>query len=593
MLSPMQTVLRVTAYSWRRKWLFAIAALTYALSSLPHVAIPRLLGTAIDQALTGGDRIELLLVGGLILLTGAVRLGLVYSSIYLGEMVGHWVSYDLRREYFHKLQHLSAGFYDRRQTGDLMSRAAADVEAVAEYTTYGFMGMFSSIVIFLAALATMLIIDWRLGLIALAFIPVIVWISIRMTAAMSPLFASALTATGRMNAVVQENLSGVRTVKALGGQDYEMVKFNERARAVAVNYRRAGHMEVSWQAAVALLFAGATAAILYFGGREVFAARLTTGGLTSFILYMGVLGFSVLSVGRTIRNMARALAAGRRIFEVLDFESPVRESASARAVDVVRGRVRFDHVSLSYREADEALRDVDFEVQTGQMVALLGGPGSGKSTVVHLLPRFYDATVGSVSIDGIDVRDVTLESLRRNVGIVQQDAYAFSATIRDNIAYGVSGARPDDVVRAARIAQLHDFVDALPDGYDTWVGERGITLSGGQRQRLAIARTLLMDPPILILDDSTSSVDVGTEALIQRALADVMRDRTTFVIAHRLSTVRNADLILVLDHGEIVERGTHEELLAYGGMYRRIHDLQLKPQEEIRLIADRPFDEPQ
>ena len=589
----MQTVLRVTAYSWRRKWLFAIAALTYALSSLPHVAIPRLLGTAIDQALMGGDRIELLLVGGLILLTGAVRLGLVYSSIYMGEMIGHYVSYDLRKEYFDKLQLLSAGFYDRRQTGDLMSRATADVEAIAEYTTYGFIGTFSGIVIFTGAPAIMLLIDWRLGLIALAFVPVIVWISIRMTAAMSPLFASALTATGRMNAVVEENLAGTRAVKAFGGQHYEAAKFNDRALSVAASYRRAGHIEVSWQALVALVFTGATTAILYFGGREVFAARLTTGELTSFILYMGLLGPAVLFVGWRIRNIARAHAAGRRIFEVIDFESPVRESPSASALDVVRGRVRFDRISLSYRESDEALRDVDFEVQPGQMVALLGGPGSGKSTVVHLLPRFYDATVGSVSIDGIDVRDVTLESLRRNVGIVQQDAYAFPATIRDNIAYGVSGARPDDVVRAARIAQLHDFVDALPDGYDTWVGERGITLSGGQRQRLAIARTVLMDPPILILDDSTSSVDVGTEALIQRALADVMRDRTTFVIAHRLSTVRNADLILVLDRGRIVERGTHGELLAYGGMYRRIHDLQLKPQEDIRLIADRPFAEPQ
>ena len=309
MLSPMQTVLRVTAYSWRRKWLFAIAALTYALSSLPHVAIPRLLGTAIDQALMGGDRIELLLVGGLILLTGAVRLGLVYSSIYLGEVVGHWVSYDLRREYFHKLQLLSAGFYDRRQTGDLMSRATVDVEAIGDYTAYGFMGSFSGIVIFLAAPAIMLLIDWRLGLIALAFLPVIVWISIRMTATMSPLFARALTETGKMNAVVQENLAGIRLVKASGGRDHEMGKFNERALSVAANYRRAGHVEASWQTIVPLVFAAATAAILYFGGREVFAGRLTPGELASFILYMGVLGFSVFAVGWRIQLIARAVSA--------------------------------------------------------------------------------------------------------------------------------------------------------------------------------------------------------------------------------------------------------------------------------------------
>ena len=587
----MRTIFRITAYSWRRRWLFAITALIYALSSLPHVAIPRLLGAAIDHALSAGAQRELLLVGGTILLVGAIRLGFVYSSIYLGEVVGQWVSYDLRREYFHKLQRLSAGFYDRRQTGDLMSRATVDVEAVGDYTAYGFMGSFSGIVIFLTAPAILLFIDWRLGLIVFAFIPVIVWISIRMTATMSPLFAKALGETGRMNAVAQENLAGIRLVKAFGGRDHEARKFEERALSVADNYRRAGHVEVSWEAVVPLVFAAATAAILYFGGREVFADRLTPGELASFILYMGVLGFSVFALGWRVQLMARALAASRRIFEVLDFDPPFKESPSARVLERVQGRVRFDHVSLSYRESDEALRGVDFEVLPGQMVALLGGPGSGKSTIVHLLPRFYEATAGSVSIDGVDIRDVTLESLRRNIGIVLQDSYAFSATIRDNIAYGADGASLEDVVRAARVAQLHDFVEGLPNGYDTWVGERGITLSGGQRQRLAIARTVLMDPAILVLDDSTSSVDVGTEALIQQALADVIKGRTTFVIAHRLSTVRNADLILVLDRGRIVERGAHDELLAAGGHYRRIHDLQLKPQEEIRLIADRPFAE--
>jgi ATP-binding cassette subfamily B protein len=298
------------------------------------------------------------------------------------------------------------------------------------------------------------------------------------------------------------------------------------------------------------------------------------------MLYMAILAGETFWAGFLVVTWARALTGGQRIFEVLDAESPVKERPHAVSLPRVRGHVRFEHVSLSYDSKVPALRDVEFEALPGQLVAILGAPGSGKSTLVHLVPRFYDVSSGGVTLDGVDVRDATLESLRHNVGIVQQDTFAFAATIRDNIAYGVADASMEAVVRAADVAQLREFIEGLPDGYDTRVGERGLTLSGGQRQRLAIARTILLDPPVLILDDSTSSVDVGTEYQIQQALAEVVKARTTFVIAHRLSTVRNADLILVLDHGEIVERGTHRELLSQRGMYRGIHDLQLMPQAD-------------
>ena len=325
--------------------------------------------------------------------------------------------------------------------------------------------------------------------------------------------------------------------------------------------------------------------ILWFGGWEVMRGNLTAGGLTQFVLYLSQLAFPIRMASRIINSFSRALSAGERLFEVLDAKSPVEEKPAAKTMGRVQGRVRFDDVSFSYDPQTPALKHVTVEVAPGQMIALLGAPGSGKSSIVNLLPRFYDVTEGRIIIDGDDIRDFTLNSLRRNVGMVQQDVFLFDATISDNIAYGVAHADVDDVVKAAKIAQLHDQIMRFPDGYDTHVGERGVTLSGGQKQRLAIARTVLLDPPILVLDDATSSVDVETERLIHRAMIAVMQGRTTFVIAHRLSTVREADLILVLRDGEIVERGTHRELLAQRGLYQDIYELQLRPREDVLLAA--------
>ena len=321
------------------------------------------------------------------------------------------------------------------------------------------------------------------------------------------------------------------------------------------------------------------------GAHEVTTGRLTAGDMAAFLLYLRMLAFPLDMVGMVVSGASRAASAMMRIYEILDAESPVKEKPGAHPLEGVRGHVRFEHVSMTYDGDIPAVRDIHLDVEPGQLVAILGTPGSGKSTVVHLIPRFYDVTEGRVAIDGVDVRDMTLSSLRRSVGIVMQEVFAFLGTLRENIAYGVDDVSDEDIVSAARTAQLHDFIADLPDGYATMVGERGITLSGGQRQRLAIARTVLLAPPLLILDDSTSSVDVGTEYLIQQALAEVVKGRTTFIIAHRLSTVRNADLILVMDGGEIVERGTHEGLMRRNGQYRRIHDLQLRPHEEAARLA--------
>jgi ATP-binding cassette subfamily B protein len=327
------------------------------------------------------------------------------------------------------------------------------------------------------------------------------------------------------------------------------------------------------------------AATLYVGGREVLAGRLTVGELTAFNLYLTLLQQPVRAMGWMVNLFARANSAGKRIFEVLDTESAVKNRPDAKPLPKIEGHVRFENVAFGYDSISPVLKDVEIDARPGEIIALLGQSGSGKTTVVSLLPRFYDVTAGRVLIDGIDIRNVTLDSLRANIGIVQQDVFLFNASIRENIAYGAIDASDEDIVRAAKAARLHDFIVSLPDGYDTWVGERGATLSGGQKQRLAIARTILLDPKVLVLDDSTSSVDMETEFQIQQALQEVMKGRTTFVIAQRLRTVKQADQILVLKEGRIVERGRHYDLIRAGGFYQQIYDLELRDQVEALAQA--------
>ena len=544
------------------------------------IAIPWLLGTAIDEVLTPGLQSRLLTLAGAILLVSVLRGVISYFEQYLAESVSFRVATDLRNDLFRKLQSLSFGYHDRQRTGDLMSKATADVETARWFTNEGLIYGLSLMLTLGAVAALMLTTNLRLGLIGLAAVPLVLWRSAVLIPRMANTWGKTREETGHMTTVVQENLTGMRVVKAFAAKRYERAKFEPKASAIARLNFIGNKAWIGRDALSSFATYFTTGLILWFGGREVISGGLTAGELATFILYMGLLQRPVGFSGFLLVAFTQAFAAGKRIFGVLDTESPVKEEPGAKTLSRAQAYIKFEKVSLSYDHADEAIHDVDFEAQPGQLVALLGAPGSGKSTIAHLIPRFYDVSAGRITIDGNDVREVTLDSLRQNVGIVLQDTFAFAATVRDNIAYGRDDAPMEDVVRAARVAQLHDFIESLPKGYDTMVGERGITLSGGQRQRLAIARTILLDPPILILDDSTSSVDMGTEHQIQEALSQAIKGRTTIVIAHRLSTVRKADLVLVLDQGEIVERGTHEELLSRDGYYRRIYDLQLSPQEE-------------
>ena len=590
----MDILLRINQITWQFRTRLILAYATVAASVGFSLLIPTLFGQAIDSMVgretEGGPFLwlnpstETLVWFAVGLLAASLCRGAFdFARTYTTDSLSQKVSYVLRNRFYNKLQHMSFAYHDREHTGDLMSKATADVEAIRRYVN---MGLIRSIEAGLRATILpiiLLFINWELALISLAFIPFILVRSVRVMSRLRAMWTQVQITMGETVTVLQENLVGMNVVKAFASEEFEKRKYDRKARQLRGEYFLSERTQGTNSAWMSFYFTVALGLILWYGGWEVLRGDLTFGELSMFMLFLNQLTFPVRMAGFIINSFSRAISSGRRLFDVLDAPSPVLEREDAVELGRADGSVRFENVSFSYDQQAPALRNVDITAEKNQVIAILGAPGSGKSTIVNLLPRFYDAEDGRITIDGRDIREFTLESLRRNVGIVQQDVFLFSATIRDNIAYGVRDAKHEDVVRAAQVAQLHDHITSLPDGYDTWVGERGTTLSGGQRQRLSIARSVLIDPPVLILDDSTSSVDVETERLIHAAMVAVMKGRTTFVIAHRLSTVQNADHIIVLDRGRIVEQGSHEQLDAIGGIYHEILELQLRPQEEVML----------
>jgi ABC-type multidrug transport system fused ATPase/permease subunit len=428
--------------------------------------------------------------------------------------------------------------------------------------------------------------NWQLALFTLVFVLPVAWLAMNFGKRSRPIWLKVQATMGFMGTTLEESLSGVSVVKAFSHEKEDSRKFAEQAATLSNEQVHAARLMAINAPTMALLFTIPTAIILWYGGRQVVNGVMTIGEVTQFILYVGMLLMPVRRLGMMVNLYSRTISAGQRILEILDTKSEVTEKPHAVELGRVKGQVSFQNVSFAYNNIGPALKNVSFEVQPGQLVALLGRSGSGKSTVANLLARFYDVTEGKILVDGIDVRDVTLASLRKNVVTAQQDVFLFSATIRENIAYGAVNAGMDRIIEVAKAANLHDFIQALPEGYDTWVGERGDTLSGGEKQRLSIARTLLVNPSILILDDSTASVDSETEKLIRQALDKLIKGRTTFIITHRLPIIQNADVILMLQDGELVEKGTHDELIARGGVYKEIYESQLMLDKESEGQAE-------
>ena len=580
-------IARITRMSFRYPVRAGLALAATVAAVLMQLSIPVLLGRAVDQtqavAAAGAEPETLYQIAVLLFLASVGRGFFTLVQNYAAESVGHSMARDIRNAVYGKIQSLPFSFHDRTHSGDLITVGMLDLEGVRMFFSTALVRtVLLGLLIGLGA-TLLLSTNLSLGLLALSFVPFAGWRSTVMRLALRRTWLTLQERLGVLSQVMEENLAGIRVVRAFASSEYEMAKFEVASKsALELSHQRI-ETRVKNTSAMTLAFFAAMGLVLYFGGRQVASGEITLGTLATFLTFMTILQMPVRQLGMMVNGYARASTCGARLFALIDHETEIDNAPDAQNLKITDGTLKLENVSFAYAgNADrKAVSGISFEAHRGETVGIVGPPGSGKTTLMHLIPRFYDPTQGSISIDGQDIRDATLASVRQAVAVVQQDNFLFTTSIENNIAYADPFTETRQIRGVAESAQLHDYILGLPGKYGTIVGERGVSLSGGQRQRLSIARTLMMKPAVLIFDDSTAAIDAGTENRIRRALKEYAKDRVTLIVAHRLASLMHADRILFLERGRIVEQGSHEELLKLGGRYSDLHALQMRPNAEM------------
>ncbi len=556
-----------------------IAAICTAIAAGGTAYLPWIIKDMVDKVLKEKDVATLNWIVASIIIVFIIRGVAYYGQSYLMNYVGQRVIIDIRKAVFEKLQRLSLSFYDKNKTGTIMSYVTNDVNALQQAMVENVVEMVTESVILIASIVMMIYLDWKLFLVTFSTFPVVLLFIDQFGKRIRKSGSRIQEATADITSVLQETVSSARVIKSFVREEYEVGRFDrENLNNFRANMKYA-QLSATLTPTIEFVSAVGVTIILWYGGNSVINGSITAGALVAFLTYAVNISNPIKRLSRVIGNIQKAMAAAQRVFDVLDLPEKIQNAPDAKLLPPVVGNVKFDHVSFAYNPNEEVLHDVSFDVKPGEMVAFVGPSGAGKSTVASLLPRFYDVTGGTISIDGNDIRKVTLNSLREQVGIVPQETVLFNGSVYDNILYGRLDATPEEVEAAAKAANAHNFIMELPEGYQTMLGDRGVNISGGQRQRISIARAILKNPQILILDEATSALDTESERVVQEALDRLMIGRTSFVIAHRLSTVKNADKIMVLEKGVLVEQGTHDELIAKDGLYAHLYQIQYRSKE--------------
>ncbi|MDQ1909360.1 ABC transporter ATP-binding protein [Paenibacillus sp. GD4] len=572
----MEVFKQLREYYWNEKKFFFASFFSLMAATALGLVYPNLLRYLIDEVIMKSQFQSVPMLALLVVGVMAVKATFQFLHGASSGRLGNQVAFNLRKATYHKLQYLSFQYYDKARTGDLMSRLTADLQAVRDFVGFGSVQILNVFMMFTFGTIMMMTIDWKLTLLTMASMPFLVFTAIRFEGKIHPAFRSIRKSMSSMTTSVQENITGVRTVKSFAREPHEIDKFSERNEDYRVNNVSTAGIWATYFPVMELFANLSVVILLGVGGYMVIQGSISLGELVAFFSLIWYIIGPLWQIGFHINNFTQSKAAGERLLEILHQYVHVKdkENAIKLTTDRVKGHVKFEGVTFAYPEKQPALQSFELDAPAGSVIGLLGGTGSGKSTVIQLLLRAYNVKEGRISLDGVDIRDVTLESLREQMAVVFQETFLFSSTIRNNIAYGVKEASMDEIIRAAKLAKAHDFIMELPLGYDTIVGERGLGLSGGQKQRIAIARAILKNPKILILDDATSAVDMETEHEIQRGFQEVMEGRTTFIIAHRISSLKHADEIIVLEEGKIVQRGTHDQLMKQEGPYLETYKIQ-------------------